>query len=178
MTIGHIETHRLRIRSFQPNDWQAVYDYTSDPDVMMYIPEGPFTPEQAKAFVADNMSEQAHFVAVLLKTADMLVGHMEFHPWFASQTYEIGWVFNRAYHGYGYATEAAEEVVRYGFEDLALNRIHAKHFGSNPASGRVMRKVGMSLEGVRPEHYKKWETYEDRVDYGLLVRDWRKNKRG
>jgi hypothetical protein len=36
----------------------------------------------------------------------------------------------------------------------------------------------MSLEGVRPEYYKKWETYEDRVDYGLLVRDWRKNKRG
>ena len=66
----------------------------------------------------------------------------------------------------------------YAFEELALNRIHAKHFGSNPASGRVMRKVGMSLEGVRPEHYKKWETYEDRVDYGLLVRDWRKNKRG
>jgi hypothetical protein len=30
---------------------------------------------------------------------------------------------------------------------------------------------------VRPEHYKKWETYEDRVDYGLLVRDWRKNKK-
>jgi [ribosomal protein S5]-alanine N-acetyltransferase len=54
--------------------------------------------------------------------------------------------------------------VRYGFEDLALNRIQAKHFGSNPASGKVMRKVGMSLEGVRPEHYKKGETYEDRVD--------------
>jgi RimJ/RimL family protein N-acetyltransferase len=41
-----------------------------------------------------------------------------------------------------------------------------------------MMKVGMSLEGVRPEHLKKWETYEDRVDYGLLARDWRKIKRG
>jgi RimJ/RimL family protein N-acetyltransferase len=69
------------------------------------------------------------------------------------------------------------EVVRYGFEDLDLHRIHASHFGSNPASGKVMRKVGMSPEGVRPEHYKKWETYEDRVDYGLLARDWRNLKR-
>jgi RimJ/RimL family protein N-acetyltransferase len=92
MPTDRIETQRLRIRSFQPNDWQAVYDYTSDPDVMAYIPEGPFTPEQAKAFVADNMGERARFVAVLLKTDDMLVGHMEFHPWFAPQTYEIGWI--------------------------------------------------------------------------------------
>ena len=43
MPIDHIETQRLRIRPFQRNDWQAVYDYTSDPAVMMYIPEGPFT---------------------------------------------------------------------------------------------------------------------------------------
>jgi ribosomal-protein-alanine N-acetyltransferase len=73
--------------------------------------------------------------------------------------------------------ERPEAVVRHGFEDLGLHRIHANHFGSNPASGKVLRKVGMSQEGVRPEHYKKWETYEDRVDYGLLARDWRKNKR-
>src|SRR5215217_9430333 len=81
MPIDHIETQRLRIRSFQRNDWQSVYDYTSEPAVMAYIPEGPFTPEQAKAFVADNMGEQARAVAVLLKTDDMLIGHMMFHPW-------------------------------------------------------------------------------------------------
>jgi hypothetical protein len=51
--------------------------------------------------------------------------------------------------------ERPEAVVRHGFEDLGLHRIHANHFGSNPASGKVMRKVGMSDEGFRPEHYKK-----------------------
>jgi [ribosomal protein S5]-alanine N-acetyltransferase len=112
MPIDHIETQLLSIRSFQPNDWQGVYDYTSDPAVMMYIPEGPFIPEQAEAFVAENMGEQARFVAVLLKADDMLIGHMEFHPWFASRTYEIGWIFNRAYHGYGYATEAATALLQ------------------------------------------------------------------
>ena len=59
MPIDNIETQRLRIRSFQRHDWQAVYDYTSDPAVMVYIPEGPLTPEQAKAFVADNMGDHA-----------------------------------------------------------------------------------------------------------------------
>jgi [ribosomal protein S5]-alanine N-acetyltransferase len=173
MPIDHIETQRLRIRSFQPNDWQAVYDYTSDPAVMMYIPEGPFTPEQAKAFVADNMGEQARFVAVLLKPDDMLVGHMEFHPWFASQIYEIGWVFNRAYHGQGYATEAAMALLQYGFEMLHLHRIIATCQPENVASCRVMEKLGMRREA----HFRKcirrpdngwWDEYF----YALLEEEW------
>ena len=173
MPIRHIETQRLRIRSFQPDDWQAVYDYTSDPDVMMYIPEGPFTPEQAKAFVADNMGEQAHFVAVLLKTDDVLVGHMEFHPWFASQTYEIGWVFNRVYHGQGYATEAAMALLQYGFETLNLHRIIATTQPENVASCRVMEKLGMRREA----HFRKCigrpdNGWRDEYFYALLEEEW------
>jgi ribosomal-protein-alanine N-acetyltransferase len=173
MPIKHIETQRLRIRSFQPNDWQAVYDYTSDPAVMMYIPEGPFTPEQAKAFVADNMGEQARFVAVLLKTGDMLVGHMEFHPWFAPQTYEIGWIFNRACHGHGYATEAAMALLQYGFETLRLHRMIATCQPENIASCRVMEKLGMRREAhfrkcIRRPDNQWWDEYF----YALLEEEW------
>ena len=173
MTIGHIETQRLRIRSFQPNDWQGVYDYTSDPAVMMYIPEGPFTPEQAKAFVAENMGEQARAVTVLLKTGDMLVGHMEFHPWFAPQTYEIGWIFNRAYHGHGYATEAAMAMLQYSFETLHLHRIIATSQPENVASWRVMEKLGMRREA----HFRKCirradNEWLDEYFYALLEEEW------
>jgi [ribosomal protein S5]-alanine N-acetyltransferase len=173
MPIKHIETQRLRIRSFQPNDWQAVYDYTSDPDVMMYIPEGPFTPEQAKAFVADNLGEQARFVAVLLKTGDMLVGHMEFHPWFAPQTYEIGWIFNRACHGQGYATEAAVALLQYGFETLRLHRMIATSQPENVASCRVMEKLGMRREAhfqkcIRRPDNQWWDEYF----YAVLEEEW------
>jgi [ribosomal protein S5]-alanine N-acetyltransferase len=66
------------------------------------------------------------------------------------------------------------EVVRYGFEELGLHRIHSDHFGSNPASGRVLKKAGLSYEGTRPEHHKKWGKYEDLAEYGVLARDWRK----
>jgi RimJ/RimL family protein N-acetyltransferase len=119
---------------------------------MLYIPEGPFTPELAKAFVAENSGEQARFFAVLLKAADLLIGHMEFHPWFAPQTYEIGWVFDRAYHGRGYATEAAVALLRHGFEALDLHRIIATCQPENVASRRVMEKLGMRLQtfAVRP----------------------------
>jgi [ribosomal protein S5]-alanine N-acetyltransferase len=173
MPIDDIETQRLRIRPFQPNDWQAVYGYTSDPDVMMYIPEGPFTPEQAKAFVEENMGEQARFVAVLLKRTDMLVGHMEFHPWFASQIYEIGWVFDRAYHGQGYATEAAMTLLQYGFEALHLHRIIATCQPENVASWRVMEKLGMQREAhfrkcIRRPDNRWWDEYL----YALLEEEW------
>ena len=63
-------------------------------------------------------------------------------------------------------------MVRYGFEELGLHRVHASHFGSNPASGRVMQKVGMRYEGTSREHYRKWGDYEDRVDYGLLASEY------
>jgi [ribosomal protein S5]-alanine N-acetyltransferase len=173
MPTDRIETQRLRIRSFQPNDWQAVYDYTSDPDVMAYIPEGPFTPEQAKAFVADNMGEQARFVAVLLKTDDVLVGHMEFHPWFAPQTYEIGWIFDRVYHGQGYATEAAMALLQYGFEALHLHRIIATCQPENVASCRVVEELGMRREahfrkGIRGPNNRWWDEYF----YALLEEEW------
>jgi RimJ/RimL family protein N-acetyltransferase len=173
MPIDYIETQRLRIRSFQPDDWQAVYDYTSDPAVMMYIPEGPFTPEQAKAFVAENMGEQARAFAVVLKTDDTLVGHMVFHPWFALGPYEIGWVFNRAYHGHGYATEAAMALLRYGFETLHLHRIIATAQPENVASCRVMEKLGMRREA----HFRKCimrpdDRWWDEYFYALLEEEW------
>ncbi len=173
MPIDNIETQRLRLRAFQPNDWQAVYDYTSDPEVMMYIPEGIFTPEQAQAFVADNRGEHARAVAVLLKTADRLIGHMMFHPWFAPQTYEIGWVFHRASHGHGYATEAAEALLRYGFEALHLHRIIATCQPQNVASCRVAEKLGLRREGhfrkcIRSPENQWWDEYF----YALLEEEW------
>jgi ribosomal-protein-alanine N-acetyltransferase len=173
MPIDHIDTHRLCLRSFQRNDWQAVYEYTADPAVMVYIPEGLFTPAQAQAFVADNMGDQARAVAVLLKTANILIGHIVFHPWEAPQTYEIGWVFNRASHGQGYATDAAVAVLHYGFAALPLHRIIATCQPQNVAAWRVMEKLRMRREAHfrkclrRPEN-QWWDEYF----YALLDEEW------
>jgi len=52
-----------------------------------------------------------------------------------------------------------------------LHRVHASHLGNNPASGKVLQKVGMSHEGTRPEHYERWGEHHDCVLYGLLASD-------
>jgi ribosomal-protein-alanine N-acetyltransferase len=85
----------------------------------------------------------------------------------------LGFWLGVPYWNKGYATEAVAEVVRYGFEERGLRRIRANHFGSNAASGKVLRKVGMSHLGTRPNYYEKWGNTEDREEYVLLAQDWR-----
>jgi RimJ/RimL family protein N-acetyltransferase len=58
--------------------------------------------------------------------------------------------------------------VTYGFETLALHRIHAYHMTRNPASGRVMQKIGMRYEGCLRQHICKWGVFEDAAVYGIL----------
>ena len=72
----------------------------------------------------------------------------------------------------GYCTEAARAVLRYGFETRGLNRIGARHLARNPASGRVMQKLGMHYEGTRRQHVLKWGVFEDIVLYAILKSEY------
>jgi RimJ/RimL family protein N-acetyltransferase len=81
---------------------------------------------------------------------------------------EMGYWIGHPYWGNGYATEAARAILDYGFTELKLNRIFARHLVRNPASGRVMEKIGMTYEGCLRQHVKKWGVYEDVAFYGVL----------
>ena len=173
MAIGPIETQRLRIRRFEPDDWRAVHEYASDPEVMAWFVEGPMTEEQAREFVAENAGDQARAFALVLKEDDQLIGHVFFHPWFAPRTYEIGWVVHPRYHGQGYATEAALALLRYGFESLGLHRVIATCQPENVASDRVMEKIGLRREGhFRKCVYRDETTWWDEYFYALLEEEW------
>jgi ribosomal-protein-alanine N-acetyltransferase len=170
-----IETERLVIRPFEAADWPAVHAYTSDPTVMAYIPEGVMTAEQTQAFVTIHQGAEAMMWPVVLKEGGQLIGHMVFHPWFAPRTYEIGWVFHPAYHSQGYATEAAHSLLSYGFRDLGLHRIIATCQPENPASYRVMEKIGMRREGhFQKCIYRGGETWWDEYFYAILEEGWRR----
>ena len=86
---------------------------------------------------------------------------------------EIGYWIGRPHWNLGYATEATAAALDYGFSDLELNRISAKHLARNPSSGRVMEKAGMLLEGTARQDTIKWGKYEDLVSYGILRENWR-----
>jgi ribosomal-protein-alanine N-acetyltransferase len=81
---------------------------------------------------------------------------------------ELGYWIGVPHWGQGYATEAAQAIVRYGFETLRLNRIYAHHMARNPASGRVLERVGMQQEGVLRQRVRKWGRFEDVVLYAVV----------
>jgi RimJ/RimL family protein N-acetyltransferase len=91
---------------------------------------------------------------------------------------ELGYWIGKPYWNKGYGTEAAREVVRYGFEVLGLNRIFAGYFARNPASGRIQEKIGFRHEGVQAQHIKKWDRFEDVVMMGMLRRDFLEGRGG
>jgi len=86
---------------------------------------------------------------------------------------ELGFWLGVPYWGNGYATEAARAVLRYGFESLGLHRIQASHFSNNPASGAVLRKIGMQHEGSLRKHILKWEQYLDLEVYAVLKAEYK-----
>jgi RimJ/RimL family protein N-acetyltransferase len=85
---------------------------------------------------------------------------------------ELGYWIGKPYWGHGYCTEAARAVIGFGFEQCQLNRIHASCFSRNPASGRVLQKIGMTHEGRLRCHAKKWDAFEDIEMYAILRGDW------
>ncbi len=84
---------------------------------------------------------------------------------------ELGYWIGKAYWNRGFCTEAARAVVEFGLQDLELHRIHAHFMTRNPASGRVMEKIGMKHEGLLRHHVRKSGVFEDISFYGILKSD-------
>ena len=81
---------------------------------------------------------------------------------------ELGYWIGIPYWDKGYVTEAAKAIIDFGLNELKLNKIFATHFIHNPASGRIMEKIGMEQEAVLIKEIKKDGEYFDLVRYCIL----------
>ena len=110
--------------------------------------------------------------AITERESGALVGTISLHPEPPHNRAELGYWIAKPYWGRGYATEAAEAMIAFGFDGIGLNKIHAAYFLRNPASARVIEKIGMTYEGHLREHDLKWGVYEDIKVHAILARDW------
>jgi [ribosomal protein S5]-alanine N-acetyltransferase len=85
---------------------------------------------------------------------------------------ELGYWIGMPYWNRGYCTEAVRALMAFGFQSLGLHRLEARHFTRNPASGRVMQKLGMTLEGIHRDAFQRWDRFEDVAMYGILRDEW------
>jgi len=173
MTIPQIETARLRLRPFSSSDIPQLVPLIGAREVAattLRIPH-PYTEEHAKAFLAMQSGNDANF-AIILRDGDQLCGGIGLRVEEEHRRAELGYWIGVPYWGNGYATEAGQAVLRYGFEQLRLNRIFAIHFHHNAASGRVLTKLGMRHEGSLRQHIAKWGEFLNSEVYGILRKEW------
>ncbi|MCW2258505.1 ribosomal-protein-alanine N-acetyltransferase [Providencia alcalifaciens] len=151
MTIIELDTPRLHLRGWRELDSEPFFKLNSSPQVMRYFP-AVLNKEQSDQLMAAIM---ARFVsqggwglwAVELKSQNVFIGFTGLNiptctlP--CSPCTEIGWRFLPEYWQQGYATEAAQTVVEFAFEQLKLDEIVAFTAVQNTPSEAVMKKLGM-----------------------------------
>jgi len=168
-----LETKRLYIRLFKHEDAEALHKIFGDPEVMKRIPSGPspsieVTQQRLENIMKLQKEHGLSLWALIEKETGVLIGNCGLYPVEGrGPEIELSYDIARAFWNKGYATEAARECLRYGFESLKLNRIIAITDPDHFASRRVMEKIGMTYEGV--VHY-----YErDLVQYSMSKNDHR-----
>lgn len=173
-----LETRRLILRPFAPDDAPDVQRLAGAPEIAsttLNIPH-PYEDGMAEAWIATHRkmfeTESGATWAITLKPVGDLAGAVSlrgirprFHR--AELSYWVG----RPFWNRGYCTEAVKVVIAFGFESFGLSRVFATHLDRNPASGRVLEKAGMRLEGRMRGHVIKDGFPENLVMYGILRGD-------
>jgi len=132
----------------------------------------PFEDGMAEQWIQTRLErfekgEAIHF-AITNRQAKYLIGAIGLNIGKENKRADFGFWIGKPYWDNGYCTEAAQAVIKYGFDVLRLNRICDQHMTRNPASGKVMQKIGMKHEGLIRQHIMNWGKFEDLDFYGIL----------
>ncbi len=174
---------RVTLREHVVGDLAAVLTYSSDRSVARYVPWEANTEAVARAFLEDAISTAAqqprtsYVLAIIDRSTGTLIGaariglESEVH-----RRADIGYVLRRDLWGSGLATEVARLLIDFGFDNLGLYRIWATTHPDNPASSRVLEKIGMSYEGRIRGHMFVKGSWRDSLSYAILEPEWRANR--
>jgi len=150
-----LRTQRLDLQPMVLADFDWYAHFAADADVMRYIGmTGPLTQTQAQERLARYIrcwdEHGLGMFGVRLRDSCVPIGWAGLQPLDGSAEIEVGYAFRKADWGRGFATEVAAAVVQWGFEERSLDRIVAVASAENAGSRRVMDKLGMRYEWVRP----------------------------
>jgi len=177
--VEPLVTERLRLRLQAEADVDDVYAWKSDPDVARYQLYEPLSREDVEKRVAvasttSRLEDAGDWIelAIELTAESRVIGSIYFTLTQDSGA-EIGWALTAAYHGRGYAREAATAVLELAFGRLELHRVVAELDPRNAASIRLCERLGMRHEAQFVENMWFKGEWADTGVYAILAREWR-----
>ena len=172
-----LETDRCLLRPFLASDAPTVQRLVNDIEIacMTRSIDYPYPEGAAEKWISRHVeywqSGRCAIFAITVKRSGDLVGAVGLEIDEHDQIAELGYWIDKPQWNRGYATEVSAVVLDFGFKQLGLNRIIAHHMLRNPASGRVLEKIGMQREGTLRKHFRKWGRFYDVAIYGILKDD-------
>jgi RimJ/RimL family protein N-acetyltransferase len=175
-----IETERLRLRPLEAGDHASLLAIYGREDVTRYLPSGVRDADGVSELLERKLAPtrleedgDALNLAVVLREDGRFAGEvMLFHRSTIHRAAEVGYVFDPAFHGRGFATEAAAELLGIAFEQVGYHRVYGRLDARNTASARVLEKLGMRREAHLVENEWLQGEWTDEVIYALLEREW------
>lgn len=176
-----IETERLIIRRFVPEDANDVYEACNDFEMVkttLGLP-WPYTKEMAESWIPKVAQREVdgtsyEFAICFKENPEKIIGCValtDVNP--RAKRAEMGYWVARKHWKNGIATEAAKAMLKFGFEEVGLHSVIARYFDINPASGRVMEKAGMTYVGTIREHEFRFDKFYNVGYYEMLETDER-----
>lgn len=145
----HLKTPRLKLRPFVMKDSRDLFDMNSDPEVIKYTGDDPFTSQAAAMSLIRNYDQYTKYkmgrLSVIRKADDQFLGWCGLNYRDQEKIVDLGYRFYQKYWGFGYATEAAKVCIKNGFERLQLTTIYAHVHIKNTTSEKVLEKCGLKF---------------------------------
>jgi len=174
-----IQTERLVLRRFTNDDVPDILAFMSHPSVARIVREIEATEAGVRKYIelqnANELFEQdVWFGLAVVRKADGRVMGLVSLVCKDHQQGQCGWALGIDYRAQGYATEAARGLLAFGFDTLSLHRISADTTSTNPASWRLMERLGMRREANLIEAEFRDGEWIDYDIYAILADEWEK----
>ncbi|BBH24735.1 N-acetyltransferase [Paenibacillus baekrokdamisoli] len=174
-----LESERLVLRQLKQEDSKELFQYFSKDEVTEYYDLESFKEiKQAEELIQSwnrkFESNQGIRWGISLKSEDRIIGTCGYHNWLKEHyKAEIGYELNPEFWLKGIMTEAIKEIIKFGFNELELNRIEAFIDPGNISSRKLLVKTGLREEGLLKEYFFEKNQFVDAAIFAILRKDYK-----
>ncbi|MBB4825888.1 RimJ/RimL family protein N-acetyltransferase [Sporosarcina luteola] len=174
-----LESDRLLLQPFRQKDAFRIRDLANDKELadILGLPH-PYELKHAEDWIASQSvlikDGNEYPLTIALKETNEIIGTITIRIDKRNRKGELGYWIGKAYTGNGFATEAVQKIIEFGFHQLKLNKIWASVLTRNSSSKLVLKNSGLQKEGTLKQNKILHNVYEDIDMYGILLSEYTK----